>query len=503
MSNPDISPRASDNARLAEAGVLSLSTSAVENLTIVSPHSAETHTLSSPRVNQNTIATSPRARQTAIYVSHGTPDNDIGSIRSIETPVELVVRGDDRLLHNSRSNDRGQGQREERNGSSGLVNESVNGYVTRNNETNTSRTRDTDNRRRLEVIDTLGQTRHADGHKERRSFQNNTHIDNNASHARRGHSDGQRRVSETDLQNARRNFDRNSDRRLPQGNVHIDTNADRSRTHRRHSTGSRSVSSGRTRIRSARTISTEEEEKDERYVVPALPMPVAILCCVLNFIIPGVGSMTASVCVLCCAKTEDMTCKEKCGSCCTVFGIGVLQLLLVACFLIGWFWSIIWGITFIGMSANYYHTDEEEDVDLPPWERNLIGRTPLPAPQVVTSQPYPGIGYDDLRREYERRRRHRQEHQRRARSRISLTTSNLIYPMRAPSNMAYNSPPPPYEDSSTELPSYRSLDAMAASREESRRHEQSGHDDRTRTAQLQINDFRPMNSTIQEEDHIT
>ena len=146
----------------------------------------------------------------------------------------------------------------------------------------------------------------------------------------------------------------------------------------------------------------------------------------------------------------------------------------------------------ISFLANYYHTEEEEDVDLPPWERNLIGRTPLPAPQVVTSQPYPGIGYDDLRREYERRRRHRQEHQRRARSRISLTTSNLIYPMRAPSNMAYNSPPPPYEDSSTELPSYRSLDAMAASREESRRHEQSGHDDRTRTAQLQINDFRPM-----------
>ena len=251
MSNPDISPRPSDNARLTEAGVLSLSTSAVENLTIVSPHSAETHTLSSPRVNQNTIATSPRARQTAIYVSHGTPDNDIGSIRSIETPVELVVRGDDRLLHNSRSNDRGQGQREERNGNSGLVNESVNGYVTRNNETNTSRTRNTDNRRRLEVIDTLGQTRHADRYKERRSFQNNAHIDNNASHARRGHSDGQRRVSETDLHNARRNFDRNSDRRLPQGNVHTDTNADRSRTHRRHSTGSRSVSSGRTRIRSA------------------------------------------------------------------------------------------------------------------------------------------------------------------------------------------------------------------------------------------------------------
>ena len=47
-----------------------------------------------------------------------------------------------------------------------------------------------------------------------------------------------------------------------------------------------------------------------------------------------------------------MTCKEKMGSCCTVFGIGVLQLLLVACFLIGWIWSCIWGVTFIGMSGN-------------------------------------------------------------------------------------------------------------------------------------------------------
>ena len=61
--------------------------------------------------------------------------------------------------------------------------------------------------------------------------------------------------------------------------------------------------------------------------------------------------MIASVGVLCCAKTEDMNFKEKCGSCCTVFGIGILQLLLVACFLIGWIWSCIWGITFIGMSS--------------------------------------------------------------------------------------------------------------------------------------------------------
>ena len=36
---------------------------------------------------------------------------------------------------------------------------------------------------------------------------------------------------------------------------------------------------------------TEEDEKDERYVVPALPLPLAIVCCVLNFAIPGFGEL--------------------------------------------------------------------------------------------------------------------------------------------------------------------------------------------------------------------
>ena len=129
---------------------------------------------------------------------------------------------------------------------------------------------------------------------------------------------------------------------------------------------------------------------------------------------------------------------------------------------------------------------------MPAWERNLRGRTPLPVPQIVSTQPYPGIGYDDLRREHERRRRLRQERQRRPRSRLSQITSNFIYPMRAPSNMAYHSPPPPYEESTTDAPSYQSLDAMASSREETRRSVNTGNDDRLRTTQLQTNEqFRP------------
>lgn len=55
-----------------------------------------------------------------------------------------------------------------------------------------------------------------------------------------------------------------------------------------------------------------------------------------------------------------------------------------------------------------------------------------------------------MRRERDRRR-HRPSRPRRS-PRIPLTSSNLIYPMRAPSNIAYNSPPPPYRETETPLP---------------------------------------------------
>ncbi|XP_052781139.1 uncharacterized protein LOC128217792 [Mya arenaria] len=211
----------------------------------------------------------------------------------------------------------------------------------------------------------------------------------------------------------------------------------------------------RTRFRSVTSANsrvTDYDEKADCYVVPALPMPVAIFCCILNFIIPGFGSMCASLCVFCCARTDDMTCGDKFGSCCTMFGIGMLQLLLVACFLVGWIWSCIWGITFIGMSAEYYNRPRDdypddpqsESTNNPVYRRGAVAR--LPTPQVVVDQPYPGISYEEIDRQ---RRRRQAGTNRRARSRISLTPSNFIYPMRAPSNIAYNSPPPPYRENPT------------------------------------------------------
>ncbi|XP_060585097.1 protein SPEC3-like [Ruditapes philippinarum] len=95
--------------------------------------------------------------------------------------------------------------------------------------------------------------------------------------------------------------------------------------------------------------------KTERVAVPAMPMPLAILCCVLNFLVPGLGTILAGLSVCCCSRNEDMSAGSQIGSCCISFGIGLLQLLLTVLLLIGWIWSCVWGVFFLGMSAEYYH----------------------------------------------------------------------------------------------------------------------------------------------------
>jgi len=59
--------------------------------------------------------------------------------------------------------------------------------------------------------------------------------------------------------------------------------------------------------------------------------------------------------------------------------------------------------------------------------------------------------YEEIERQ--NRRRLQAERRRRSMSRIALTPSNLIYPMRAPSNIAYSSPPPAYRERAS--PAYR------------------------------------------------
>ncbi|XP_071084060.1 calcium-binding protein P-like [Haliotis cracherodii] len=116
--------------------------------------------------------------------------------------------------------------------------------------------------------------------------------------------------------------------------------------------------------------------KDERLAVPAMPMPLAVVCCVLNFLVPGLGTVVAGTSSFCCARNEDMDGSSRCGSCCIGLGIGFLQLLTTVTCLIGWVWSCVWGVFMIAMSAEYYH-------DNPPDGQGHPGATVAP----VVNQP--------------------------------------------------------------------------------------------------------------------
>lgn len=158
------------------------------------------------------------------------------------------------------------------------------------------------------------------------------------------------------------------------------------------------------------------ETEDDEFTVPILPMGLAVTCGVLNFILPGLGTIIAGLCAPCCAKSELGIKDYSCVSACVIIGVGFLQLLLTACFLIGWVWSAIWGIALIGTATDFSNCNPL-DPESTYW-RNRPSST---------------------------------------RSRRSIRPrSNFIYPMRAPSNVDYNSPPPPYQMFGTPPPRYAS-----------------------------------------------
>ncbi|XP_045166221.2 uncharacterized protein LOC123529768 [Mercenaria mercenaria] len=118
--------------------------------------------------------------------------------------------------------------------------------------------------------------------------------------------------------------------------------------------------------------------KTERVIFPAMPIPLAIICCVLNFLIPGLGTAIAGVSVFCCARNEDMDTSARTLSCFSSCGIGFLQLVTTVLLFIGWFWSCFWGVTFLMMSFEYYHNNNVDEFD-----RGTAVTTTVPTTHVI------------------------------------------------------------------------------------------------------------------------
>ncbi|CAF0718435.1 unnamed protein product [Adineta steineri] len=85
-----------------------------------------------------------------------------------------------------------------------------------------------------------------------------------------------------------------------------------------------------------------------RRAVPQMPRALACICFVLNLVLPGTGTLISAFAVFCCGKHDY----EKAI-------VAFFYNLLAAIFqsatifiLVGWIWSIRWGILFVQLSGN-------------------------------------------------------------------------------------------------------------------------------------------------------
>ncbi|XP_076813417.1 protein stum homolog isoform X2 [Clavelina lepadiformis] len=98
------------------------------------------------------------------------------------------------------------------------------------------------------------------------------------------------------------------------------------------------------------TVTTEKKPNGMRNAIPELPIALAIVLCIVNFLLPGIGTIIAGFSVLCCGNVGQSG-GGRFGTFCINFWVGIAQLLLLGFFFLGWVWSIMWGVAFIAIAT--------------------------------------------------------------------------------------------------------------------------------------------------------
>uniref|UniRef100_A0A0N4Z8Z9 Protein SPEC3 n=1 Tax=Parastrongyloides trichosuri TaxID=131310 RepID=A0A0N4Z8Z9_PARTI len=88
--------------------------------------------------------------------------------------------------------------------------------------------------------------------------------------------------------------------------------------------------------------------------IPFLPVPVALICLLLNIVLPGTGTIFSGFAVLCMGQPR-VNCKEgrKLVSLLVNILVGISQFFTITFLFVGWFWSIAWGGLIIIHSIQY------------------------------------------------------------------------------------------------------------------------------------------------------
>ncbi|CAF0800004.1 unnamed protein product [Rotaria sp. Silwood1] len=94
--------------------------------------------------------------------------------------------------------------------------------------------------------------------------------------------------------------------------------------------------------------STKVKQGMFRQAVPQMPLPLACFCFVLNLILPGTGTLISAFAVFCCGKHGY---EKNIVACLYNLLAAILQSATIF-LLVGWIWSVRWGILFIQLSGN-------------------------------------------------------------------------------------------------------------------------------------------------------
>uniref|UniRef100_A0A1I8HBX9 Protein SPEC3 n=1 Tax=Macrostomum lignano TaxID=282301 RepID=A0A1I8HBX9_9PLAT len=78
--------------------------------------------------------------------------------------------------------------------------------------------------------------------------------------------------------------------------------------------------------------------------VPVLPVPAAVFVLAMNVLLPGFGTILSGLLYLCVGPKEHRKVQGFFKPVCINFWVGISQLVTVTFLLVGWFWSLAWGV---------------------------------------------------------------------------------------------------------------------------------------------------------------
>ncbi|CAI2347297.1 unnamed protein product [Caenorhabditis sp. 36 PRJEB53466] len=100
-----------------------------------------------------------------------------------------------------------------------------------------------------------------------------------------------------------------------------------------------------------------------RAAIPIMPLTLAVLCCMLNFVVPGSGTFLSAASLSCCSDSRDRS-RWRCFY--KNLLAAILQFLLSP-LIIGFIWSVLWGFMFIQIARNWFISDLDHRTDCFLW----------------------------------------------------------------------------------------------------------------------------------------